>query len=202
MLSSKVHFHMLLYLHPVFPETWWCPLVRCSNFCTLFSSISQLIFDTSCLKLSSHLSTVTLGGTCFMKPCLKVVTYVRHSLPCAWCFMNPITYSFWYDIFLSTKQHSYLKHTHRIIKKTHTKNRDRNRTLYVFCRTRVSQEIRICDSLTVWVLVMMMTEMDIETSVYNVHLTRLIAREDFIKFTDWLMKSPSLFSYDKFAHTD
>jgi hypothetical protein len=28
-----------------------------------------------------------------------------------------------------------------------------------------------------------MTEMDIETSVYNVHLTRLIAREDFIKFT-------------------
>jgi hypothetical protein len=30
---------------------------------------------------------------------------------------------------------------------------------------------------------MMMTEMDIETSVYYVHLTRLIAREDFIKFT-------------------
>jgi len=29
----------------------------------------------------------------------------------------------------------------------------------------------------------MMTEMDIETSVYYVHLTRLIAREDFIKFT-------------------
>jgi hypothetical protein len=28
---------------------------------------------------------------------------------------------------------------------------------------------------------MMMTEMDIETSVYNVHLTRLIAQEDFIK---------------------
>jgi len=28
---------------------------------------------------------------------------------------------------------------------------------------------------------MMMTEMDIETSVYNVYLTRLIAREDFIK---------------------
>jgi hypothetical protein len=28
---------------------------------------------------------------------------------------------------------------------------------------------------------MMMTEMDIETSVYYVHLTRLIAREDFIK---------------------
>jgi hypothetical protein len=27
----------------------------------------------------------------------------------------------------------------------------------------------------------MMTEMDIETSVYYVHLTRLIAREDFIK---------------------
>jgi hypothetical protein len=31
---------------------------------------------------------------------------------------------------------------------------------------------------------MMMTEMDIETSVYNVHLTRLIAREDFIKLYD------------------
>jgi len=29
----------------------------------------------------------------------------------------------------------------------------------------------------------MMTEMDIKTSVYNVHLTRLIAREDFIKST-------------------
>jgi hypothetical protein len=28
-----------------------------------------------------------------------------------------------------------------------------------------------------------LTEMDIETSVYYVHLTRLIAREDFIKFT-------------------
>jgi len=27
----------------------------------------------------------------------------------------------------------------------------------------------------------MMTEMDIETSVYYVHLTRLIAREDLIK---------------------
>jgi hypothetical protein len=32
-------------------------------------------------------------------------------------------------------------------------------------------------------MMMMMSEMDIETSVYNVHLTRLIAREDFIKFT-------------------
>jgi hypothetical protein len=32
-------------------------------------------------------------------------------------------------------------------------------------------------------MTMMMTEMDIETSVYYVHLTRLIAREDFIKFT-------------------
>jgi hypothetical protein len=32
-------------------------------------------------------------------------------------------------------------------------------------------------------MMMMMTEMDIETSVYYVHLTRLIAREDFIKFT-------------------
>jgi hypothetical protein len=29
---------------------------------------------------------------------------------------------------------------------------------------------------------MMMTEMDIESSVYYVHLTQLIAREDFIKF--------------------
>jgi hypothetical protein len=28
---------------------------------------------------------------------------------------------------------------------------------------------------------MMITEMDIETSVYYVHLTRLIAREDYIK---------------------
>jgi hypothetical protein len=36
-----------------------------------------------------------------------------------------------------------------------------------------------CDVL----ILMMMTEMDIETSVYYVHLTRLIAREDFIKFT-------------------
>jgi hypothetical protein len=33
------------------------------------------------------------------------------------------------------------------------------------------------------VMMMMMTEMDIETSVYYVHLTQLIAREDFIKFT-------------------
>jgi hypothetical protein len=32
-------------------------------------------------------------------------------------------------------------------------------------------------------MTLMMTEMDIETSVYYVHLTRLIAREDFIKFT-------------------
>jgi len=30
---------------------------------------------------------------------------------------------------------------------------------------------------------MMMTEMDIEMSVYYVHLTWLIAQEDFIKFT-------------------
>jgi hypothetical protein len=30
---------------------------------------------------------------------------------------------------------------------------------------------------------MMMTEMVIETSVQYVHLTRLIAREDYIKFT-------------------
>jgi hypothetical protein len=33
------------------------------------------------------------------------------------------------------------------------------------------------------VAVLMMTERAIETSVYYVHLTRLIAREDFIKFT-------------------
>jgi hypothetical protein len=36
---------------------------------------------------------------------------------------------------------------------------------------------------------MMITEMDIETSVYYVHLTRLIAREDYICFcvvrSDW-----------------
>jgi hypothetical protein len=30
---------------------------------------------------------------------------------------------------------------------------------------------------------MMMTEMDIETSVYYIHLMRPIAGEDFIKFT-------------------
>jgi hypothetical protein len=29
---------------------------------------------------------------------------------------------------------------------------------------------------------MMMTEMDIESSVYYVHRTRLIAREDYIKY--------------------
>jgi hypothetical protein len=33
------------------------------------------------------------------------------------------------------------------------------------------------------ITLMMMTEIDIETSVYYVHLTRLIAREDFIMFT-------------------
>jgi hypothetical protein len=37
--------------------------------------------------------------------------------------------------------------------------------------------------IRVVMMMMMMTEMDIETSVYNVHLTRLIAQEDFIKFT-------------------
>jgi len=30
---------------------------------------------------------------------------------------------------------------------------------------------------------MMMTKIDIETSVYYIHLTRLIAREDYLKFT-------------------
>jgi hypothetical protein len=32
------------------------------------------------------------------------------------------------------------------------------------------------------VMMMMITEMDIETSVHYVHLTRLMAREDYIKF--------------------
>jgi hypothetical protein len=36
-------------------------------------------------------------------------------------------------------------------------------------------------SVIITTTLVMMTEMDIETSVYNVHLTRLIAREDFIK---------------------
>jgi hypothetical protein len=35
----------------------------------------------------------------------------------------------------------------------------------------------------VMMMMMMMTEMEIETSVYYVHITRLIAREDYIKFT-------------------
>jgi hypothetical protein len=38
-------------------------------------------------------------------------------------------------------------------------------------------------SVIIITTLMMMTEMDIETSVYYVHLTRLIAREDFINFT-------------------
>jgi hypothetical protein len=37
--------------------------------------------------------------------------------------------------------------------------------------------------LVIIIILMMMTEMDIETSVHNEHLTQLIAREDFIKFT-------------------
>jgi len=32
------------------------------------------------------------------------------------------------------------------------------------------------------IIIRMMTEMDIETSVHYVHLMRLIAREDYIKF--------------------
>jgi hypothetical protein len=36
---------------------------------------------------------------------------------------------------------------------------------------------------------MMMTEMDIETLVHYVHLTRLIAREDYIKLWVYLKKS-------------
>jgi hypothetical protein len=39
-----------------------------------------------------------------------------------------------------------------------------------------------------------MTEMDIETSVYYVHLTRLIAQEDFIKFSTSVYYH--LFRYD------
>jgi hypothetical protein len=34
---------------------------------------------------------------------------------------------------------------------------------------------------------MMMTDMDIETSVYYVHLMWLIAREDFIKFLSYIL---------------
>jgi hypothetical protein len=41
----------------------------------------------------------------------------------------------------------------------------------------------LCSLLYWWYKSWMMTEMDIETSVYYVHLTRLIAQEDFIKFT-------------------
>jgi hypothetical protein len=43
----------------------------------------------------------------------------------------------------------------------------------------------------------MMTEMDIETSVYYVHLTRLIAREDFIKYTYMCTYVPVLLSADE-----
>jgi hypothetical protein len=39
---------------------------------------------------------------------------------------------------------------------------------------------------------MMMTEMDIETSVYYVHLTQLIAREDFIKLVDPCAYMPAI----------
>jgi hypothetical protein len=42
---------------------------------------------------------------------------------------------------------------------------------------------------------MMMTEMDIETSVYNVHLTRLIAREDFIKLDGFFGMTKAGFSW-------
>jgi len=39
------------------------------------------------------------------------------------------------------------------------------------------------EDTSIHLTLMMMTEMDIETSVYYVQLTRLIAREDYIKFT-------------------
>jgi hypothetical protein len=44
--------------------------------------------------------------------------------------------------------------------------------------TNVSMSISV-----IIITLMMMTEMDIEMSVYYIHLTWLIAREDFIKFT-------------------
>jgi 3-dehydroquinate dehydratase len=37
--------------------------------------------------------------------------------------------------------------------------------------------------MSISVIIIRVPEMDIETSVYNVHLTRLIAREDFIKLS-------------------
>jgi hypothetical protein len=37
------------------------------------------------------------------------------------------------------------------------------------------------EDTSIHLTLMMMTEMDIETSVYHVHLKRLIAREDYIK---------------------
>jgi len=37
--------------------------------------------------------------------------------------------------------------------------------------------------MSISVIIMMMTKVDIEMLVYYVHLTRLIAREDYIKFT-------------------
>jgi hypothetical protein len=40
------------------------------------------------------------------------------------------------------------------------------------------------EDTSIHLTLMMMTEMDIETSVYYVHLTRLIAREDYIKTVD------------------
>jgi hypothetical protein len=39
------------------------------------------------------------------------------------------------------------------------------------------------EDTSIHLTLMMMTEMDIKTSVYYIHLTQLIAREDFIKFT-------------------
>jgi len=37
--------------------------------------------------------------------------------------------------------------------------------------------------ISIHLTLMMMTKIDIETSVYYIHLTRLIAREDYLKFT-------------------
>jgi hypothetical protein len=63
------------------------------------------------------------------------------------------------------------------------------RELYTWCSERATAQPYNCGLDKVFSgyqgrsTLMMMTEMDIETAVYYVHLTRLIAREDFIKFT-------------------
>jgi hypothetical protein len=52
-----------------------------------------------------------------------------------------------------------------------------------YCRSTVLCLVEICHWVRALLHLTLMTEMDIETSVYYVHLTRLIAREDFIKST-------------------